>query len=52
MTWFTTIGGPVVSPIIAVVVLLLLTWRFRSVAPIILGALAGAGSLSITGPPT
>lgn len=48
VTWFTHIGGPVVSPIVAVVVLGGLTWRWRTPTPIVVGALAGVGSLAIT----
>lgn len=48
VTWFTTIGGPVITPILAVATLALLAWRWRSLTPVVLGALAGLGSLAIT----
>lgn len=48
ITWFTAIGGPVVTPVVAVVVLALMTWRWRTPTPAVLGVLAGVGSLAIT----
>ncbi|WP_022911170.1 phosphatase PAP2 family protein [Aestuariimicrobium kwangyangense] len=48
VTWFTDIGGPIVTPVVAVVALGLMTWRWRTPTPIVLGLLAGAGSLAIT----
>ncbi|MGJ6979865.1 phosphatase PAP2 family protein [Aestuariimicrobium soli] len=48
ITWFTAIGGPVVTPVVAVVVLAVMTWRWRTPTPAVLGLLAGVGSLAIT----
>lgn len=45
---FTTIGGPVVSPILVTIVMAVLAWRWRSVMPIVLMAAATAGSLVMT----
>lgn len=48
VTWFTTVGGPVVTPVIAVLVVALMTWRWRTPTPAVLGVVAGVGSLAIT----
>ncbi|WP_203567704.1 phosphatase PAP2 family protein [Aestuariimicrobium ganziense] len=48
VTWFTTIGGPVVTPILVAVSMGLLSWRWKSWTPIVLAGLAGIGSLAIT----
>lgn len=47
-TAFTTVGGPVVSPIVAGVVVLYLAWRWRSAVPVTLMLVASAGSLAMT----
>ncbi|THJ68570.1 phosphatase PAP2 family protein [Arthrobacter echini] len=48
VTWYTTIGGPVGMPIIAVVIMVLLALHRRSWTPVILIPAAGFGSLLMT----
>lgn len=48
VTVFTNIGGPTLLPIIATVVTVLLSWRWRSWTPVAFMVLATAGSLAMT----
>lgn len=48
ITWFTDLGGPVLAPAIAAVVMAFLAWRWRSWTPVVLMVIAGAGSLAMT----
>lgn len=48
VTAFTDVGGPVIMPVVAVTVTLLLTWRWRRRTPIVLMATGTAGSLLMT----
>lgn len=48
VTAFTTIGGPVVAPIVATAVVVTLAWRWRSWLPVLLMLAAAAGSLTMT----
>ena len=45
---YTNLGGPVGMPLLASSVLALLAWRSRSVEPLVLGLVTGAGSLAMT----
>jgi membrane-associated phospholipid phosphatase len=45
---YTWLGGPVGMPVLATVVLVVLAWRWRSPEPVVLGAVAAAGSLLMT----
>ena len=48
VTVFTEIGGPVVLPVLATIVTVLLAWRWRSWTPVALMVIATAGSLTMT----
>ena len=48
VTLFTDLGGPVVMPIVAAVLTLLMTWRWRSRTPLVLMVIATIGSLAMT----
>jgi membrane-associated phospholipid phosphatase len=48
VTLFTDIGGPVAMPIVAAVLILLMTWRWRSRTPLVLMVIAAIGSLAMT----
>ncbi|MEO3937999.1 phosphatase PAP2 family protein [Dermatophilaceae bacterium Soc4.6] len=48
VTGFTNLGGPVGMPILATLAVLVMTWRWRSWTPLVLLALAAAGSLAMT----
>lgn len=47
-TWFTQIGGPVVTPVLLLTTMVFLSWRWRTWTPIVLATLAGVGSLAMT----
>lgn len=48
VTGFTTVGGPVVSPILVTILMVALGWRWRSVMPVVLMVAATAGSVAMT----
>jgi undecaprenyl-diphosphatase len=48
VTAFTDIGGPVGMPILALVAVVIITWRRRRWTPIVLTVIAAAGSLAMT----
>ena len=48
VTFFTNIGGTTILPIIVTVVVALLAWRWRSWTPVVLMAVAAAGSVAMT----
>lgn len=48
VTAFTTFGGPIVTPIVGSLVIAFLAWRWRTWLPVLLIALATAGSLAMT----
>lgn len=48
VTWFTNLGGVVGMTIIASTITLLMVWRWRSRTPLILMAIAAAGSVTFT----
>jgi len=48
VTAFTDIGGPVGMPILALVAVVIITWRRRRWTPIVLTLIAAAGSLAMT----
>ncbi len=48
VAFFTTIGGPVVMPVLATAVVLVMAWRWRSRTPIVLMVVGAAGSLATT----
>ncbi|MDO5711688.1 MAG: phosphatase PAP2 family protein [Micrococcales bacterium] len=45
---FTTVGGPIAEPILAAIVAVWLSRRWRSWTPLLLMVIAGAGSLTMT----
>lgn len=48
VTAFTTFGGPVITPVVASLVIGFLAWRWRTWLPVALIAIATAGSLAMT----
>lgn len=48
VTWFTHVGGQVGMPILALIVLAVITWRSRSWRPLILLGSVAAGSVAMT----
>ena len=48
VTGFTQLGGPIGMTIIASLIILVMTWRWRSRTPLILTVIAVAGSLTMT----
>ena len=48
VSWFSNTGGPLWQPIIAGFIILVLSWRWRDLTPLILTGLAAGGSLLIT----
>src|SRR3954447_4244910 len=48
VTAFTDVGGPVGMPILALVVVAVITWRRRRWTPLVLTVIAAAGSLAMT----
>ncbi|MDQ2758549.1 MAG: phosphatase PAP2 family protein [Actinomycetota bacterium] len=48
VTAFTNVGGPVGMPILATLAVLVMSWQWRSWTPVVLVALAAAGSLAMT----
>ncbi len=48
VTAFTDVGGPVGMPVLATLAVAVMTWRWRTWTPLVLVALAAAGSLAMT----
>lgn len=48
VAWYSTTGGPIWQPIVTALVVILLCWRWRDITPLVLTAIATAGSLLIT----
>jgi undecaprenyl-diphosphatase len=48
VTAFTDVGGGIGMPVLVVVVVGLMVWRWRSRTPLVLAAIAAAGSLAMT----
>ncbi|NNG18330.1 phosphatase PAP2 family protein [Naumannella sp. ID2617S] len=48
ITLFTTFGGPLITPIVAVAVMIVLAYIWRSWTPVVMVLVAGAGSLAMT----
>lgn len=48
VTAVTTFGGPIVAPIVATIVVIVLAWRWRSWLPVVLMLAAAAGSVTMT----
>jgi undecaprenyl-diphosphatase len=48
VTAFTDVGGPVGMPILATVVVAVITWRRRRWTPVVVAAVSAAGSLAMT----
>lgn len=48
VTIWTTIGGPLVTPIVALAVVAFLGWRWKSWLPLLLLVVAAAGALAVT----
>lgn len=48
ITLFTTFGGPIVTPIVAAAVMIVLALKWRSWTPVVMVLVAGAGSLAMT----
>lgn len=48
VAWYSNTGGPLWQPIITGLVVILLSWRWRDVTPLVLMLIATAGSLLIT----
>jgi membrane-associated phospholipid phosphatase len=46
--FFTNIGGPVILPILVTVLMVVLSWAWRSWTPLVLMVVAAAGSLAMT----
>jgi undecaprenyl-diphosphatase len=48
VTWFTNVGGTTILPILVTLVVALMAWRWRSWTPVVLMAVAAAGSVAMT----
>ncbi|OYO10395.1 phosphoesterase [Enemella evansiae] len=48
ITLFTTFGGPIITPIVAAAVMIVLALKWRSWTPVVMVLVAGAGSLAMT----
>lgn len=48
ITLFTTFGGPIITPIVAAVVMIVLAVKWHSWTPVVMVLVAGAGSLAMT----
>lgn len=48
IAWYSNTGGPLWQPIITLAVVAFLCWRYRSLRPLLLTAIAAGGSLAMT----
>ena len=48
VTWFTNVGGTTILPILVTLVVAVMAWRWRSWTPVVLMAVAAAGSVAMT----
>ncbi len=48
VTWLTDLGGTVGMPVIALVAVAVMTWRWRAWTPVVLTTVAAAGSVAMT----